>query len=106
MNEAFDSLLQLDERTVIRDRKNAAMDVCADGITLSGIEPGIGGELLEAERDSLLILVELENLYLDLVADVDQIAGMSEASPAHVGFVEQAVDATEIDERAVVGEVL
>ena len=31
---------------------------------------------------------------------------MREAAPAHVGDVQQAVDAAEVDERAVVGEVL
>ena len=106
MNEAFDSLLELNERAVVGDRENAAVDVCANGIALRGIEPRIRRELLEAERDALLVFVELEHLDLDLVADVDQIAGMGEASPAHVGDVEQAVDAAEVDERAVVGEVL
>ena len=31
---------------------------------------------------------------------------MGEAAPAHVGDVQQAVDAAEVDERTVVGEVL
>src|SRR5205085_10083200 len=40
------------------------------------------------------------------VADVEHLAGMPEAAPAHVGDVQQAVDAAQVDERAVVGEVL
>src|ERR1700724_3298015 len=31
---------------------------------------------------------------------------MSKASPGHIGDVEQAVDSAEVDERAVIGEVL
>jgi hypothetical protein len=44
--------------------------------------------------------------YLDLVAYVYQIAGMRQPSPAHVGNVQQAVDAAQVDKRAVVGQVL
>ncbi len=106
VNQAFDALLQLDKRAVVGDRKNAAMDVRADRVTLGGVEPGIGRQLLEAQRNALLIFVELEHLDLNLVADIDQIAGMSEASPAHIGDVQQAVDSAQVNKRAVVGEVL
>ena len=41
-----------------------------------------------------------------MLADLDQLARMTEAAPAHVGDVEQAVHAVEIDERAEVGEIL
>ena len=38
--------------------------------------------------------------------DLEQLRRMRDAAPRHVGDVEQAVDAAEIDERAVVGDVL
>ncbi len=66
----------------------------------------IGCELLEAERDALLLLVELQHLHLDLIAHVDQVARMRQAAPAHVGDVQQAVEPAEVDECAVVGQVL
>src|SRR6202008_4716616 len=44
VNEAFDSLLQLDERAVVGDREHAAVNMCADGIALGGIEPWIGSQ--------------------------------------------------------------
>ena len=74
MDQAFDALLQLDERAVVGDADDAAADVRAHGIALRGVQPGIGRELLEAQRDALLVFVELQNLDLDLVAHVDQIA--------------------------------
>ena len=37
---------------------------------------------------------------------LEELARVVHAAPRHVGHVEQAVDAAEIDERAVVGEVL
>ena len=106
VDEAFDALLELDERAVVGDREDAAADLGADRVALDGVEPGVRRELLEAERDALLFLVELEDLDLDLVANVDEVAGVGETAPAHVGDVEQAVEAAHVDECAVVGEVL
>ena len=106
VNQAFDSLLEFHERTVVSDADDASAYVRALGITMLGIEPRIGRELLESQRNALLVFVVLENLNLNLIADVDQIFGVSEASPGHVGDVQQAVEAAEIDERAVFGEVL
>ncbi len=106
VNESFDALLELDERAVVGDRENAAANLRTDRVALGRIEPRIRRQLLEAERDALLVLVELQHLHLDLVADVDQVAGMRQAAPAHVGDVQQAIEAAQIDECAVVGQVL
>src|SRR6185295_13642465 len=43
---------------------------------------------------------------LHLVAHLEHFARVVDAAPAHVRDVEQAVDAAEIDERAVLGDVL
>jgi hypothetical protein len=75
VNQTLDALLELDKRAVVGDGQDAALDVGADRVTLGGVEPWIGRELLEAEGNALLVFIELENLDLDLVADVDQIAG-------------------------------
>ncbi len=106
MHQAFDALLQLDERAVVGNADHAAADVRADRITLRSVEPRIGRELLEAERHALLFAVELQHLHLDLIAHLHQVARMRQASPGHVGDVQQTVDAAEVDERAVVGQVL
>src|ERR1700739_3923693 len=78
----------------------------AHWITVLRVQPRIGRELLEAERHALFFLVELENLYLNLIANVHQITGVREASPRHVSDVEQAIDAAHIHESAVLGEIL
>ncbi len=67
---------------------------------------GSGHELLVAERDALGARVVLEHDDVDFVADAHDFGRMRHAAPRHVGDVQQAVDAAEIDERAVVGEVL
>ena len=100
VNKAFDSLLQFNERAVVGDGKDATVNVSTNGIAFRGVEPRIGRELLEAEGYALLLFVEFEDLNLDFVADVDQDRGGAwRAAPAHVGDVEQAIDAAEVNER-------
>ena len=48
----------------------------------------------------------MQHLNLDLLVDRHHLAGVADAAPAHVGDVEEAVDAAEIDERTEVGDVL
>ena len=75
-------------------------------ITASQIGPWIGAELLQAERDAVALAIELEHLDLELLTDADDLGRMLDALPRHVRDVQQAVDAAQVDERAVVGEVL
>jgi hypothetical protein len=68
---------------------------------------GIGLGLLEAEADPALLLVDLEHRDLDLLAGRDDLAGMDVLlGPAHLGDVDQALDARlELDEGAIFGDV-
>ena len=50
-------------------------------------------------------LVDLLNLDLDLLAELQHIAGMLDAVPAQLADVQHAVDAAQIDERAEVADV-
>ena len=48
----------------------------------------------------------LQHAHIELVADIDHFGRMAHALPGHVGDVQQAVDTAEVDECAVIGEVL
>ena len=106
VNQAFNALLQFDECAVVGDANDAPRDMRSHGIAVLGVEPRIRRELLESERNPLLIFIVLEDLNLNLVADIDEVFRVRETSPRHVGDVEQAVETAEIDERAVLGKVL
>src|SRR5258706_844367 len=106
VDQTFDALLKFNECAVIGDTDDASADVRADGVALFGIQPGVRGELLEAQGTARLFLVELQDFYLYVVADVDQVLGVRETAPGHVGNMQQAVEAAEIYERAVFGQVL
>ena len=68
--------------------------------------PGIGQLLLEAEADALLLAVDVEHDDVDVLADLEDFGGVADAAPAHVGDMQQAVNAVEVDERAEIGDVL
>ncbi len=106
MDEALDTAFQFDERTVVRDRHDLATHSCADRILLLDILPRMRLELLEAERDPLAIPVDVEDLDLDLIAHIANLARVPDPAPRHVGDVQQSVHAAEIDERAKVRDVL
>ncbi len=76
------------------------------GISLVDVDPGIFLPLLVAEGNALGLAVELEHDDVDLVTDVEVLRGVVDPAPGDVGDVQQAVDAAEIDEHTVVGDVL
>ena len=106
VDQPFDARFELDERAVVGQAHDLAAHARADRIAVHHVRPRIGDELLVAERDALGRRVVLEHDHVDLVVDLEQLGGMADAAPRHVGDVQQAVDAAEIDERAVVGDVL
>src|SRR5437016_13250216 len=106
VHQAFDALFQLYKRAVVSHTDHAPRNMSTHWITVLGVEPRFRSELLEAQRHSLLLFVELENLDLNLIAYVHQVAWMSETSPRHIGNVEQTINAAHIHERTVFGEIL
>ena len=106
VDQPFDARLELDERAVVGEAHDLAAHARADRIAVHHVRPRIGDELLVAERDALGRRVVLEHDHVDLVVDLEELGRMADAAPRHVGDVQQAVDAAEIDERAVVGDVL
>ncbi len=76
------------------------------GNLVADVAPRIRLELLHAERDAVGFLVDADDLHLDRLADVEDLGRMVDAAPCHVGDMQQAVDAAEVDERTVVGDVL
>ena len=106
MDQAFDARLQLDEGAVVGDVGDAALELETDRVLGAGAVPRIAHQLLHAERDALRLGVEADDLHLDLLADGEGLRRMIDALPGDVGDVQQPVDAAQIDEGAVVGDVL
>ena len=76
------------------------------GYFWSTVSHGLGVRLLESQGDLFFLVVDVQDLHFDFLIDGDHFGGMVDASPAHVGDVQQAVDAAQVDERAELGDVL
>ena len=106
VHQPLDAFLQLAERAVGHDVDHLGIVNAADGISLLDIFPRAGFLLLEAQGDLFLFLVDGEDFDFDFLIDLEHFAGVIDSAPGHVGDVQQAVDAAQIDERAEVGDVL
>jgi hypothetical protein len=106
VHQALDALLDLDEGAVVGEVGDLAEQARALRVAARNADPRILAELLQAERDAVLLLIELEHLRRHLVAHVEHFRGMAHAAPGQIGDVQQAVDAAEVHESAVVGDVL
>ena len=106
VDEALDARLELDEGAVVGEADRLAADARAGRVAIHDRRPRIGDQLLVAERDALGRLVVLEDHDFDVLVDLEHLRRVADAAPRHVGDVQQAVDAAEVDERAVVGDVL
>ena len=106
VHQAFDARLDLDERAVIGDVGDLAEHAGVGRVTTRDVVPRILAQLLEAEADAVALAVVLEHADVELCADFHDFGRMAHALPGHVGDVQQAVDAAQVHERAVIGEVL
>src|SRR3546814_3809677 len=106
VDQAFDAGFQLHEGAIFGDVGDAAGELAANRVFGARAGPGISLQLLHAQRDALRVLVDADDLHLHRVADVDQLRRMADAAIAHDGDVAQAVDAAQVDEGAIIGDVL
>src|SRR6185312_299964 len=106
VHQAFHARLDLDEAAVIGDVGDLAEDAAADRVATRDVHPRIVAQLFQAQRNAVALLVVLQHAHVQLVADVDHFGRVAHALPRHVGDVQQAIDAAQVHERAVVGEVL
>ena len=106
MHEAFDPGFQLHKGTVGHEVDHLALDLGAHGVLALDELPRVLSLLLEAEGDALLLFVDVQHDHVELLADGHHFARVINTPPAHVGDVQQAVEAVEVDEGTEVGDVL
>ena len=106
VHEPLDPALEFDEGPVVGDRHHPPEHARSDRVFLGHVLPRVFLKLLETERDSFAVPVDVEDLDLDRLSDVADFRRMSDPAPRHVGDVEKAVHPAEIDEGAEVRDVL
>jgi len=106
VHQSLDARLQLHEGAVVGEAHHAPPDLGAGGVGLLDPLPRVGRLLLVAERHPPALAVEVQNDDLDLIPDLEDLGGVTDAAPAHVRHMQEAVDAAQVDEGSVVGDVL
>src|SRR4029077_4266761 len=106
VHQPLDAVLDLDEGAVVGDVGDLSKCARVRRVAACDVLPRIGAELLQPQAHPRALAGELEDTHLDLAAHLDDLGGVLHALPGHVGDVQQPVDAAEVDERAVIGEVL
>src|SRR5690606_14364230 len=106
VDHAVDVAGQADEQAELGRVLDLALDHGADRVLLGEFFPRVALGLLETERDAALVAVDLEHHHVDLLRGRDDLARVHVLlGPAHLGDVDQALDARlELDEGAVLGD--
>ena len=91
MDKPLDPLLHLREGAEVGHLDNTGLDVVPDGKPLGDRLPRVGGQLLEAQREALLLLVDAQHLDLDILALAQHFGGVLDLCPGEVGDVDEAV---------------
>ena len=106
VDQAFDARFQFYEGAIFGDVRDAPTEHASDRILRRRALPRIALELLHAKADALGLAVDADDLHLHRVTNVEQLRGVVDPLVADVGHVEEAVNAAEINEGAVVGDIL
>ena len=104
VNQTLDVVAKLDEGAERNNLGDLAINDGAHGVALDELQPRILGGLLQAERDALALQVDVENLNLNLVANLDDLGRMVDMVPRQLGDVNQTVDAAQVNEGAEVDD--
>ena len=97
---------ELDEGPVGHDVDDFAGVPAVDRVLGLDVLPRARRLVLERQRDLFLLAVHVQDVDFEFLVDLDHVVRIGDAAPAHVGDVQQAVDAAEIDEGAELGDVL
>src|SRR5262245_20318925 len=106
VDEAVDTVFNLDERAEVGQVADAALDPGPDAVAIGQRFPRVRLDLLDAEADAAVVRIDLEHLRFDLLSDRKELRRMFDAfRPSHLRDVHEAFDARlDLDERAVIGD--
>ncbi len=103
--QAFHARLHLDESAEGFHTDHFAGHADAFGIFDFDVFPRVGDKLLHTQGDFVCVGIEFDDFHLHLVSDAEHIGGVIHFSPAHIGEVQKAVDAAQVDERAILSYI-
>ena len=106
VEQSFHTWGDLHKRTVVRHDHHTTLDLGAFHQIFAQRIPWVRGELLHAQGNSLLVVVEIQDHHVDLLVHFHHLLWVTHTAVAHVGDVHQTVDASEVYEHTVRSDVL
>ena len=107
MHQAVDVVLKANERAETGELRDLAADEIADFVILVDVRPRIFGELFDAERNALVVLVDFQHHGFDFLALLEHLGRMIDlARPGNIRDVDHAIEALfQFDEGAIAGKI-
>ena len=100
VDQAFEAVPHPDERAEVDQLGDRAVDDVADLEVRHRGMPRVGLQAADRQADPATLVVDVDDLGLDLLADLVAGLGVVDLVPRQLALVDEAVDATEIDEHA------
>src|SRR6266567_5818609 len=100
LNAIFDSC----EGPKRRDFGNDARHHLTRSIALFDGVPRVNLSPFDRERDLLLLFIDAQNLNLDLLANMQDLAGVTDVAPCQLTDMNQSVGSSQIHEGSEIGE--
>ncbi len=104
VDEALEPVADADESAEVDELRDRAVDDVADLEVGHRRVPRIGLELADREADPAALVVDVDDLGLDLVADLVAGLGVVDLVPRQLALVNEPVDPTQVDEDAEGGD--
>ena len=106
MDQTINTRQDADECTELGQGDDRSMEGAADGVVVLQLLPGVVLGLLVAQRDLVVLGVDVLHIHLDGIANGDDLGGMLDAVPAQLADVAQTVHTADIDECTVRSQAL
>src|SRR5215467_256832 len=104
MHQPIDTFVNAHKDTKVCHIADGTFDHTSDGIFFFRFLPRVRHHLFEPERDPPMTGIHIENYHLDILADLEELRGVSNLSrPRHFGDMNQPFDtAFQFNKRAVI----
>src|SRR5438128_6075316 len=105
MGQALNAIFNPGKGPKGRNLGNGAGDDLARGIALLHRRPGVYLGAFDRQGNFLFVLVNAENLDLDLLPHVQNLAGVIDTAPGQLADMHQSVSASQVDKGSEFGEI-
>ena len=104
VDQALEAVADAHERAEVDELRDGAIDDVADVEVGDRGVPRVRLQAADRQADATALVVDVDDLGLDLLADLVAGLGVVDLVPRQLALVDEAIDATEVDEDAERGD--